>query len=438
MVYVIIRRFIRLYLKWIFLLPGFIRHTVIKNALALYAVTFINYLLPLVTIPYLARVLGPQKLGIVLLAQTLGIWLSLIIEYGFGFSAARDIAQKNMDQGELSVIVSGVLGAKACLSLIAFILTFLLIWFIPIFHSDPIIFWLSFINCIALGFSPFWYFQGIEFLAIPALINISFRLLGLIPIFIWVRQPADAWLAIAFQSSAAFLSTMFLILWMYKLTAPIWPRLKWIKNAFCSGWHLFLFSFASSLYSTANLLILGLLVPPVQVGYYGGAERIHKAFSSLFSPIGQAFYPYITRTLVENKTKGILITQKTLMIMLVFGIAMGLIISIASPYWVRLILGDNYTGSVRVLLVLAIQLPLTSISRILGSQWMLPLNMDKYYSAIVIIAGLLNILLAVILVPHEGIMGMAWAFVLTELFVTTSMCYLVKDTGLFRFNESIE
>jgi len=424
--------------KGISLFLGFIRHTVVKNTIALYGVTFVNYLLPFIAVPYLARVLGPAQLGMVILAHTLGIWLSIIIEYGFSFSTARDVAQNKQDHNSISIIVAGVFGAKIVLVFIAFVITFFLVLFVPTFQKDPIIFWLSFFYCIALGFLPIWYFQGIELLAVPSLINILLKSIGLIPVFIWVKKPEDAWLVMVFQTVAAFLSTMVLVFWMYRAITPLWPKFSWIKKAFHSGFYLFLFSLAGSVYSTANVLILGLFVSPAQVGYYGGAEKIHRAFSSVFGPIGQSFYPYIIRMLKVNKPRGVLIAQKTLLLMIILGIIMGLIVGLGAPYWIELFLGDKYVNSVSILLILAIQLPLTAISRILGVQWMLPLNMDRYFSTIVIIAGVLNILLVVLFVPYGGIIGMAWAFILTELFITASMCYVVRNTGIFNLKASTQ
>src|SRR3981189_3095067 len=89
-----------------------IRHPVARNALALYGIQVAGYVIPLLTIPYLARVLHPQGFGLLLFAQSFAMWASVVIEYGFNLSATRDVARNRASNSMLAEIAAGGLGAK--------------------------------------------------------------------------------------------------------------------------------------------------------------------------------------------------------------------------------------------------------------------------------------------------------------------------------------
>src|SRR5690606_7080343 len=104
-----------------FLLRGR-RHPIVQNALALYAAQFAGYLLPLATVPYLARVLGPGSLGLVAFAQALGAYVALVVEYGFHLSGTREVVRHRSNPDRLAEILAGVTGARLLLVLGGFCL----------------------------------------------------------------------------------------------------------------------------------------------------------------------------------------------------------------------------------------------------------------------------------------------------------------------------
>src|SRR5580704_19568321 len=92
-----------------------LKHKLVQNAASLYGVQIATYAVPLVTIPYLARVLGVSGWGLVAIAQGFGSYIALLGEYGFGLSATREVARQRDDREKLADIFAGVLGAKLAL-----------------------------------------------------------------------------------------------------------------------------------------------------------------------------------------------------------------------------------------------------------------------------------------------------------------------------------
>ncbi|MER3451854.1 MAG: hypothetical protein C4300_07470 [Thermus sp.] len=178
-----------------------------QNLLSLYGVTAANYLFPLLTLPYLARVLGPSGFGALAIVQSLGQYLSLVVEYGFGLSATREVARSREDRARLAQILAEVLGARLLLALAVVVLAYALGLFVPALRANPALFWAGVFWAVALGMSPVWYFQGQERLRKVAILEVVAKALGVAGIFAFVRSPDEAHRVLLLQGLAALLSS---------------------------------------------------------------------------------------------------------------------------------------------------------------------------------------------------------------------------------------
>lgn len=397
-----------------------VRHQIVRNIVALYGVQVANYLFPLIIIPYVSRVLRPEGWGMVVFAQSLAMWLSLVIEYGFGLSATREIARKRDDNNYLIQIAAGVLGAKCVLSFGTIFVSIIIFWTVPILQQFPEYLLLAWLSAFTQGLNPLWYFQGTERLQLPATLNIGARFLVTVLIFFMVQGPNDGKLLLALQLIADLLTTGISIIWMYREISFKWPKLEETLSALRSGWSMFFFRSAVSLYTTANGFILGLFVPPALVGFYGGAEKINKAILAMLNPISQVLYPRMNYLVARDGRRASNMAYISLLLMGGIGVFLGGIVFICAPLIISILFGPGYEPSTRVLRVLAFIIPLIALSNVLGIQWMLPLGLDRLFNSIILIAGFINIGLAIFLAPRFGPLGMAWAVVVSEAFVTFS------------------
>ena len=176
--------------------------------MALYAAYLANILLPIATVPYLARVLHPSGLGVVAFAQALALYGVLVIEYGFNLSATRDVAQHRDDPAGLSRLFASVLGARAALSVLVVAGACLARWLVPTFRAHPDMVWLGLFWALAQGSRPYWYFQGSERLKLVAALDVAAKLLAGLGVFVLVRRADDGWIVIALQGAAAAASTL--------------------------------------------------------------------------------------------------------------------------------------------------------------------------------------------------------------------------------------
>src|SRR5258708_19180327 len=177
------------------------------------------------------------------------------------------------------------------------------------------------------------------------------------------------------------------------------PTARLVVRTLRMGWSTFVYQGALSFYTVGNGFILGLFGSPAAVGYYVGAEKISKAFSSMLFPITQAVFPRISHLTSQVQSQAAQLARKSLFIVCRTGGAMGLTIFFGAPILVRLVLCPGSDSAVPVLRLLALLPPLIAVSNVLGIQWMLALGLDRLVNAVVISAGGLNVGLATCVAP---------------------------------------
>lgn len=275
---------------------------------------------------------------------------------------------------------------------------------------------------------------------IVAGIDISAKTLATIGIFALVRRADQGWLVLVVQGSGFWLSSAVGLGLAYRelpFRVPIWNS---VLEALRMGWSMFLFRSSVSLYTSGNTFILGLFVAPQLVGYYAGAEKISKAVLGLLNPISQTLYPRLSHLAHHAGDRAARLAQVGIAVMGGGGAAMGALVLWLAPLLVQMILGKGFAPSVPVLRILSLLVPLIALSQVLGIQWMLPLGLDRAFNMIILLAGLINMGLALGLAAHYADLGMAWAVVIAEAFVTGTMYILLRSRNLdpFRYAANTE
>ena len=413
------------------------RSTLAANTFWLYCIAFSNYLLPLATIPYLARVLGPAVLGVVVSSQSLAAWLTLAVEYGFSFTATREIACARNDKDKLAQIAGAIMVLQLLIAVAASLIAVGVAAVVPIFRGRSVCVLAAWFLGVFQGLNPFWYFQGIERLRTATLVNALSRAVGYGSMLLLVHTPAHASRVLLLQAgSAGFacLVNMFMVRRELELRQPLFSDLRRTASR---GLAVFLSNSAASLYSVFGILLLATLVSPYTVGVYGGAERIHRAVLSLFTPICQALYPRVSLLASSDVSLAAHTARRAMALMLSLGIALALGVIFLAPVLVSYGLGPKYEAAKGILRILAFQYPITALSRVLGTQWLLPLRHDRAFLTVVVTAGLTNVLLILSLVPRFGASGMAASFVTTELLVLAGLAAVVSmKTPLWRLKHA--
>ena len=148
---------------------------VANNFLSLSTIQAINSLIPIITLPYLLRVLGVEYFGLITFAQALIMYFNIITDFGFNFSATRDIARNIENKKKVSLIFSTVMIIKLFLLVFSFVVLSIIIFSFKQFRSDWLIYYLTFGMVFGQTIFPIWFFQGIEKMKHIALLNLLYK-----------------------------------------------------------------------------------------------------------------------------------------------------------------------------------------------------------------------------------------------------------------------
>ena len=403
-----------------------LRSKLVRNALALYGVQVCRKLLPFVSIPYLARVLGPSAWGRVAFVQAFSEMLVLIIEFGFTLSATREIARERDSREACSGIVAGVLGAQTLLALLAIAAAAVAYLTVPELRADARLVPAGLVYAVAQGLAPLWFFQGIERMTVAASLEVAGKALALIGIFVFIHSPSDDWKVLALQASAPAISTLLGLVIVFRIVQLRLPTLALIRATYKAGWPMFIFRSGISLYSVANAFTLGLFASPSQVAYYASSEKIAKAVYGLLNPIREALYPRLSHLAAHAEGEMMRLAKLGAAIMGAGGIVLGLGLFAFAPWIVHTLMGPAFEPAIPVLRILALLPPIISVTDAVGVQWLLPHGHDQAAIRTIFCGGVLNLLLAILLAPRFAHIGMAVAVVTSELVVCLAMVIVVR------------
>jgi PST family polysaccharide transporter len=220
------------------------------------------------------------------------------------------------------------------------------------------------------------------------------------------------------------------LLLAYRDTPFYWPSIGSGWEALHSGGALFLFRAGGTLYSSLNVLLLGIFAPPVVLAWFAGAEKLARAAVSAWGPINLVFYPRINHLMTTDRKGAERAARWSAWLMMAAGTGMGLFLFFAAPLIVRLALGPGFEPAARVLRVMAVLPPMIALSNLLGAQWMLALRLDKELNYIILGAGLVNLAGALTLGRLYQPLGMALSLVIAELFVVVGAYVFLKRRKL--------
>src|SRR3984885_11945727 len=338
-----------------------LRSGVFHNVIALYGVQACTYALPLLTFPYLARVLGPSGWGVVVFAQAIGEVIASVVEYGFDISAARDTSRHRHELKHLSALISGVLGAKFLLAALCIAGAIFSRRFTHHIAPSLALFWASTIWGVCQGINMLWYFQGLERMRLASVLEISGKVLATLSIFLLVHKPSDGWKVMAAQCVGCVVAHGVTVVLAYREVGFRWPTPSSVWSALRLGSSMFVFRAVQSLSVSCNRLVLGSVAPVAVLGEYAGAERITRVFQQGMWPVNQALYPKLTQQAQNNPERAMRTVRMSLLFLGGLGLVLGLTILMGAPLLVHLVLGPAFRDSVPVLRIFALWIPLVAL-----------------------------------------------------------------------------
>ncbi len=299
------------------LLSNFFSLTVLQGA---------NYILPLLTLPYLVRVLGVEYFGLLAFATAMIAYFNIITDYGFNLTATREISIHRDDKDKVLEIFSSIMSIKFILMIFSFILMTILVFSFEKFSQNWEVYFLTFGTVIGQVLFPVWFFQGMERMKYITYLNILAKSIFTVAIFVFIQEQSDFWIVPLLTSIGFIIAGIWSLVLLKKEFEIkfVFQKIETLKYYLVDGWHVFLSRIYVSLYTTTNVILLGLFTNNTAVGYYSIAEKIVVAIGGLFEPANQTIYPYLAKKYKENFTQFTLMLKKISIIFL--GISFSLVL----------------------------------------------------------------------------------------------------------------
>jgi len=402
----------------------------IENFIALSILQGANYIFPLITLPYLVRVLGPEKYGLIAFAQAFIQYFNILTDYGFNLSATREVSIHRDNKEKVSEIFSSVMIIKFALLILSFIIMTIIVFSFEKFRKDWLIYYLTFGMVVGQVLFPVWFFQGMEKMKYITILNSIVKLFSTMFIFVFIHSNSD-YIYVPVLNSLGSCITGILALWIifnkFNILFRI-PKLLTIKYYLKLGWYVFISTVAISSYTISNTFILGLFTNNIIVGYYSAYEKIIRAFSNIFSPLFQSIYPYFIRIKLISRKKAKIFLNKLFIITAILTLLIYLLILLFSKKIIILMLGKAFLQYIHAFQLFSILIIVIPIAYIVFNIVLLSFKLDKIFLKIYIIGGLINIILLLFLVYilQLALYGAVISTIFTEISITIYAILLLR------------
>lgn len=400
----------------------------LKNFTSLSVLQLSYYLFPLIVLPYVVRVLGPDKYGLVQFAAAFNSFFLILCDYGLGLTGTRMISQNRNDHQNLSRIFSSIVIIRVLLFVLSFALITVIVFIFERFRLEWELFLLS--SGIVFGSTlfPLWFFQGLEQMKYITILQIAIRIVSIVFIFILIQSSADYIIFVLINSSTQIVigvAGVMIAILKFKINI-FFPGISQIVRILKEGRNIFLSSIWINLYTTSNTFILGLLTNDTTVGYYAAADKLRIAFQGVHSTLSLSVFPFVNQLVEESYENFINFNRKLLKLSGIGGFIVSLIIFVFAYDITDLVLGQNFSHSGDLLRIISLLPLIISLSNVFGIQTMLPLGYDKSFNKIIVIAAVIHLPMLFILTTYFMATGVAYSAVITETIVTIGMFTFLK------------
>ncbi len=276
--------------------------TLIENFLALLFLQIAGYVFPFITLPYLTKVIGVQKFGEIAFATAIMTYCQAVVDYGFIFSAVRDISRCKGDKQEASVIFSNVMWSRFLLVFISFSLLCIAVLLIPKFYEMRFILFASFFIVIGHALFPDWMFQALEKMKYITILNLFTKLLFTVLVFVLIQREEDYIYQPILTSLGFCISGGISLVILWKMGFKIgFPKLKEVLKMIRSNTDLFINQLVPNLYNSLSTIFLGFVSGSVANGLFDAGNRFNNIASQFIAIISRIFYPYLSRNINGHK-----------------------------------------------------------------------------------------------------------------------------------------
>lgn len=376
-----------------------------------------GYIFPLITLPYLARVIGVEGFGKIAFAVAVIVWFQTITEWGFNYTATRDLARNRDNPDMVSEIFSNVLWSKLILMSISFMVLFFAVTFIPYFNSNKFILLITFLIVPSNIFYPEWFFQAIEKMKFITIFNLLSKFFFTILVFVFIKEEKDYIYQPLFISLGSVLSgffAMYLIVlrWNVLILKPDTSAIiKTIKDSS----DIFLNNIMPNFYNGFSIILLGFFGGVMSNGLLDAGSKLVGIAQQFIQILSRVFFPLLSRK----------IDKHDFYFKINFSVSVLFCISLffSAPLIIKYIFTPEFNDAILVLQIMSFSIVFISLSNIYGLNYMVLKGHEKKLRNITFVCSLVGFLISFPLIIYLDYLGAAITITLTRGLLGISVMY---------------
>lgn len=397
------------------------------NFLMNFILTVSNFLFPLITFPYVSRVLGPNGMGISSFAMSIISYFVILATLGSATYGIRACSQVGENKDELSKVTHEIIFINLITMIISYLFLYFCVHFFDGLHENKASIAIASFMILLNVCSVEWFYRGIEKYTYITIVSLLFKLIALVSSFIFIQKNSD-YFSFILISVISLSGSGIINLFNIK---------KYINFKFYNDYNLkkhikpmltfFFMSLAISVYTYTDSVLLGLLTNLDEVGFYNVAVRIKGILISIVTSLGVVLLPKLSLYI----KKGMMNEFSSLLILsLRFIVALSLPLVIFFIFFAKetilLLSGEQYFNSIPLLQISLVAVIIVGITNILGIQMLVPLGKEKKLFVSVLCGALINVVANFTLIPFLSSVGAAISMVLAEFTILLIQIYFLK------------
>lgn len=408
--------------------------SIAKNFMYNLLLQIVTLFMPLITVPYVSRILGKEGVGVYSYTLSIAQYFIILGTLGISMYGNRQIAYVRDDKKEMSRTFWSITFLKIITTSIALIVYIIVFGFNKTYG---LIYLIQAINIVAVTIDISWLYMGLEDFKKTVTRNLAVKVIGVTCIFIFVKSYQDLNKYIFINALMTLLGN--LVMWVYvpRTVSSIKIKFNDIMKHVIPALQLFIPQIAVQIYLVLDKTMLGTLTNVGQVGLYEQSEKIIKLVLGLVTSLGVVMLPRMSNTFANGDNKkmnGYL--NKSLRVISYVSIPMAVGLAAISNEFVPWFFGKDFSPVSHLMIILTPILFFIAISNVLGVQYLLPSNRTKEFTASVTMGAIINVILNLILIPKYKAIGTCIATVIAE-FVVTLVQYIslrknIENKALFK------
>ena len=397
-----------------------------KNFIYNIAYQILILIIPLVTVPYISRVLGSSGVGIYSYTYSIVYYFMIFAMLGLNNYGNRTIAKVRDDKKKLSKTFKEIYCMQIITSLTMIALYFIYLIIFDVKYKEIAL--IQSIYVISCVFDINWFFFGIERFKLTVTRNTIIKILSLILIFLLVKDKNDVWIYTLIVSSSILLSQLFLWPFVGKYVDNEKVEFKNIIKHLKPCLKLFLPVIAVAIYKVMDKTMIGWFSNVSEVGFYENAEKIINVPNAIISALGTVMLPRMSNLYANNKdSESRVMIDKSIKLMMFLAFAMVFGLICISKDFSLLFFGIGFSKSGIIIILLSITILFLSWGNVIRTQYLIPKEYDKIYIESAFLGAIVNLICNLIFIPKYASIGACFGTILAELAVTLYQTISIKD-----------